>query len=167
MVILCNLHHLKQTFLLKVNAQCTPSLTNATQYSTFISHEAPPHSPLFTCSLTIADGSGMTTFHWGDIDNAIDHYCIMTSPSTSCSMCNISPNVPYQCPHLQTGHPYSFSVKAVNCENQLGGNSTFMINLISEKVIILFILAINIDTYIYIKGLKFQEILKLRLCITG
>ena len=133
-VHLCNLHHLKLIFILKVNTFAS-SLTNAI-IPIHVLYQAPPNSSLFTCSLSIAGDNGMVTFYWDDkSENTIDHYCLTTSPSTNCSSCNILPNVSYNCPNLQTGHQYSLSVKAVNCEDQQGRNSTFMINLTSENLI--------------------------------
>ena len=162
------LHHWKRIFSLKVNTLA--SSLKCHLFHNTNSYQAPPHSSLFTCSLSIADGNRIVTFHWDDIlsdnamHNAIDHYCVTTSPSTICSACNILPSVPYQCPHLQTGHQYSFLVKGVNCEDQQGGNSTFIIKLISEDLIVL--IKFWYFCCLTLKDQKLRVVLKLLLCIT-
>lgn len=74
-------------------------------------------------------------FHWDNsynIDNAIDHYHVMTIPSTNCSVHDIPPGVLYMCHGLQIGQDYSFDIGAVNCGDQQGERDTVMINFQSE-----------------------------------
>ena len=123
-----NLHHLKQIISLKVFLL----LIHKLQCHSLCINLAPPPHPVLTCF--IADDPVSLIFYWDNYnsDSVIDHFCVTTSPSTSCSMCGISPHDPYICSGLQGGQQYSFEVKAVNCENQAGESINLTVSLESK-----------------------------------
>ena len=65
----------------------------------------------------------------------VEKYHIQMNPTSSSSSCStdqlVSPGEDFTCSGLALGQNYSFTVSAINCQNQEGASSNFRIVLLS------------------------------------